>query len=473
MQIQFLGAAKTVTGSFFIITLNGKREKKKIAVDCGFFQNGGIIKQNQLPKSVNPEEIEAVLLTHAHGDHILKLPMLVANPSRAKRFQGNIYATAPTQDLGEIVFNDCAYLMQEEADRLKRKFGEDIDPLYTEEHIERVMKRFVQPVKYNVPVDIIPGVRATYFNAGHILGASSIRLEIDDGVQKTITFSGDIGNKGKPFIDDPEFPSASDFLVSECTYGDRNHKPIDLSVEEFYKAIRDTFNRGGNVFIPAFAIERTQEILYFIKGGIESGEIPKDTKVYLDSPMAIKATSVFNNHSEFYNQHAQELLKKGNSLFEFKNLKFSETRNDSMEINDIKGGAIVIAGSGMCNGGRILHHMKRNLGREECSFIFLNYAPPGSLPRQIIEKKLRAGHGIEYVKMFGIDYPIRAQIHTINGFSAHAGQKELLEWAEYAQDPQTIFLTHGSEKPMQTFAGELTKRGFNVEMPEQGQIYRI
>lgn len=472
MQIQFCGAARTVTGSFYLITLNGKHEKKKIAVDCGFFQNGGIIKHNQLPKGVNPEEIEAVLLTHAHADHTAKLPLLVANQSRGKRFQGNIFATAPTQDLTEIILNDSSHLMEEEADRLKRKFNEDIEPLYTEEHITRVMKRFAEPVEYNMPVHVIPGVRATYFNAGHILGASSIRLEIDDGVPKIITFSGDLGNKGKPFIDDPHFPDASDFVIEESTYGDRNHKSIDLSVEEFYKAIRDTFNRGGNVFIPAFAIERTQEILYFIKGGIESGEIPKDTKVFLDSPMAISATKVFENFPEFYNQHAQDLVKKGNSLFEFKNLEFSRTADDSKAINEIKGGAIVIAGSGMCNGGRIIHHIKRNLGKEESSFIFLNYAPPGSLPRQIIEKKLKA-HGLEYVKVFGTDYPIRAQIHTINGFSAHAGQEELLEWAEHTQNPQTIFLTHGSEKPMQTFAGELTKRGFNVEMPEPNQTYRI
>ena len=474
MEIGFYGAAQTVTGSLFVITLNSSHSKKKILIDSGLFQDGGIIKHNQLPGDLKPEEIEAVLLTHAHLDHTGRLPILVANPIKTKRFAGEIFATAPTQDLTQIVLNDCSFLMEEEVERRKKKYGEDIKPLYTEEHVARIMRRFTQPVEYNKPVDIIPGVvRATYFNAGHILGASSIRLEIDDGRAKVITFSGDIGNDGKPFIDDPVFPQTSDFVVEECTYGDRNHKPIDLSTAEFYSIIRETFNRSGNVFIPAFAIERTQEILYFIKQGIKSNEIPKDTKVFLDSPMAIEATSVFNRYPEFYSQKAQELIRSGYSLFDFETLQFSRTPADSKAINEVKGGAIIIAGSGMCNGGRILHHMKHNLGREECSFIFLNYAPPGSLPRQIVEKKFRAGNGTEYIRIYGFDIPIRAQIHTINGFSAHAGQRKLLEWAEHTENPQKIFLAHGSEKPMQTFAGELKARGFNVEMPEQNQTFRI
>ena len=473
-EIGIYGAAQTVTGSLSLITLNGNHNKKKILVDCGLFQNGGIIKHNQLPEDIKPEEIEAVLVTHAHVDHTGRLPILVANPSKSKRFSGQIFTTAPTQDLTEIVLNDCSYLMQEEAYRRKKKYGETIEPLYTDEHVERVMRRFTQPVNYNETVEIIPGiVRATFFNAGHILGAASIRLEIDDGVQKTITFSGDIGNDGKPFIDDPELPSASDFVVEECTYGDKNHKPLALSVEEFYGIIKDTFNRSGNVYIPAFAIERTQEILYYIKKGIESGDIPKTTKVFLDSPMAISATEVFNEYPEFYNSRARGLIEAGESLFNFDNLTFSNTSEDSKAINEIKGGAIIIAGSGMCNGGRILHHMRHNLGREECSFIFLNYSPPGSLPRQITEKKLRARNGIEYVNVFGFDIPIKAQIHTINGFSAHAGRTKLIQWAKHTRSPQTIFLNHGSIKPMQALASELTGRGFDVEMPKLNQKYRI
>ena len=474
MEIAFHGAAQTVTGSACLITLNGASKKKKILVDFGLFQNGGIIKHNQLPKDIKPEEIEAVVVTHAHVDHTGKLPMLVANPSKSKRFNGNIFSTAPTQDLTEIVINDCNYLMEEEVRKQERKYHETIEPLYTQEHIERIMRRFAPPVNYNETVEIIPrAVKATFFNAGHILGASSVRLEIDDGVQKSLTISGDIGNDGQPFIDNPAFPCASDFVVEECTYGDRNHKPIDLSVEELYSAIRNTFNRSGNVFIPAFAIERTQEVLYFIKKGLESGEIPKTTKVFLDSPMAIDVTNVFNKYPEFYNSYGRQLVSSGYSLFDFENLQFSRTSDDSKAINEIKGGAIIIAGSGMCNGGRIIHHIRHNLGRKECSFIFLNYAPPGSLPRQIIEKKLRAGKETEYVNVFGTDVPIRAQIHTINGFSAHAGQGKLIEWAEHTQNPEKIFLVHGSEKPMQTFAGELKARGFNVEMPELNQKFRV
>ena len=474
MEIGFYGAAQTVTGSLFLITLNGNHNKEKILVDCGLFQNGGIIKHNELPEDIKPEEIEAVILTHAHIDHTGRLPMLVTSPSRSKRFSREIFTTAPTQELTEIVLNDCCHLMQDETKRRKKKCTEKIEPLYTEEHVERVMKRFAKPVKYNETVEIIPSVvRATFFNAGHILGAASVRLDIDDGVQKTITFSGDIGNDGKPFIDDPELPSPSDFVIEECTYGDRDHKPIDLSVEEFYRIISNTFNNSGNVYIPAFAIERTQEILYYIKKGVESGDIPRDTKVFLDSPMAISATKVFNKYPEFYNSRAQGLIEAGESLFNFDNLTFSNTSEDSKAINEIKGGAIIIAGAGMCNGGRILHHIKHNLGRTECSFIFLNYSPPGSLPRQITEKKLRAGSDTEYISIYGTDTPIRAQIHTINGFSAHAGQKKLIEWAEHTQNPQKIFLNHGGIKPMQTFANALTARGFNVEMPVQNQKIRI
>jgi metallo-beta-lactamase family protein len=447
LKLSFHGADRGVTGSCHLVECAGRR----ILIDCGLYQGGRELEEeNAEPFGFDPTEIDYVLLTHAHLDHCGRLPLLVK-----RGFRGEIVTTAATRELSRLVMMDAAHLQEEEARRRVHghshhgKHAKLIPPLYSILDAFRVLDFFGRTAEYRQPVDLAPGVRATFFDAGHILGSASIYLELEEnGHRRSVLFSGDLGNVGRPILRSPVAPPKADVVVMETTYGDRLHKPFAPSVEEFYAAITDTFKRGGNVIIPTFALERAQEILYFLREGVEKGSLSRATQVFLDSPMAISATEIFERHPECYEPETAEMFREGHDPFHLQGLHFTRETPESIAINSIGGGAIIMAGSGMCTGGRIRHHLQHNLGRSECSVIFVGYAATGTLARHLID-------GNKEVRIHGEKLPVHASIYTINGFSAHADQAELLAWHNQIGGPARTFLIHGEEQTMSVFAAPL------------------
>lgn len=464
MKISFHGADRTVTGSCHLVECNGKR----ILIDCGLYQGGREIDEdNSGPFGFEPDDIDFLLLTHAHLDHCGRIPLLAR-----RGFRGEIITTAASRELAGLVMLDAAHLQEEEARYRQRKASRhgnhgarDISPLYSTLDALNALDFFGRKAVYNKTLELAPGIRATFLDAGHILGSASVFLQLDeDGRTRSVLFSGDLGNSGRVILRDPVKPPHADVVVMETTYGDRLHKQAGPSVQELYQAINDTFGRGGNVVIPTFALERSQEILYYLREGMEAGDIPHTTQVFLDSPMAISATEIFKRHTDCYDKEASGLFRQGRDPFMFRGLSFSREASDSMAINRIQGGAVVMAGSGMCTGGRVRHHLKHNLWRHDCSVVFVGFAAQNTLGRRIID-------GAKKVHIFGEEIPVRAHIYTIGGFSAHADQAELLGWYRQTGSPQTTFLVHGEEQSMQSFAKQLGNA--HVEMPETGQEYPL
>ena len=463
MKISFHGADRGVTGSCHLVECAGR----KLLIDCGLYQGGReLVEENTEPLGFDPARIDHVLLTHAHLDHCGRLPLLAKGG-----FRGEIVTTAASRELTRLVLLDSGHLQEEEAQYQSRKAARrgrherGTEPLYTVLDALNTMDSFGRTATYGRPIEVAPGVRATYLDAGHILGSASVFLELEEGGRRcTALFSGDLGNSGRPLLRDPVTPPAADVVVMETTYGDRRHKPLAPSVEELYRAIGDTFRRGGNVIIPTFALERAQEILYFLREGIEAGHLPRSTQVFLDSPMAISATAVFEHHPECYDEETAALFRSGRDPFSLPGLHFTRETKESMAINAVRGGAVIMAGSGMCTGGRVRHHLKHNLWREDSSVIFVGYAATGTLARSII-------NGAKEVHLFGEEIPVRAAIHTINGFSAHADQAELLAWHGRIGSVKRTFLVHGEAETMRHFAGLL--KGTQVEMPALHQEFEL
>ena len=463
MKLSFHGAAQGVTGSCHLLQCAGKR----ILVDCGFYQGSReLVEDNANDFGFDPASVDYLLLTHAHLDHCGRIPLLVN-----RGFTGEIITTAASRELARLVMMDAAGLQEEEARYRNRrahrrgKRGEDIVPLYTVLDALNAQENFGRVAHYDEPLQLAPGIRATYIDAGHILGSASILLELsEDGDDRRVLFSGDLGLGGRPILRDPAKPPQVDVVVMETTYGDRQHKQLEPSVEELYEAINTTTQRGGNVIIPTFALERSQELLFYLHAGKESGVLPKFLQVFLDSPMAISATRIFRNHPECYDKQTSELFNTGRDPFDFPGLHFTRETAESMAINQINGGAVIMAGSGMCTGGRVRHHLKRNLARDRSSIVFVGYAARGTLARQIID-------GAKSVNIFGEEYAVRAQIYTIGGFSAHAGQSELLAWHAGTGAPQRTFLVHGEKDSMTAFSRLL--KDTQVEMPELHQEFQL
>ena len=461
MKLSFHGADRDVTGSCHLVECAGRR----ILIDCGMYQGGHELDEdNADPFGFDAESIDFVLLTHAHLDHCGRLPLL------AKRgFSGEIITTAASRELTRLVVLDAAHLQEEDARYTTRKNQQrGIDPatatpLYTTLDALNCLDAFGRVAVYGKPLELAPGVRATFLDAGHILGSASILLELQEGEERRrVLFSGDLGNAGRPLLREP-VPALADVVVMESTYGDRCHKSLSLSVDELFHAVTDTFRRGGNVVIPTFAVERAQELLFFLREGHEQGRLPASLKVFLDSPMAISATEIFGRHPECFNARTKELFRDGRDPFHLPDLTFTRDSADSMAINRIQGGAIIMAGSGMCTGGRIRHHLRNNLGREQASVVFIGYAAKGTLARRIID-------GAKQVRIFSDEIRVKAQIYTIGGFSAHADQTELLEWHSHTRASRT-FLVHGDEEVMGKFAARLTNT--KVELPKQGQTIEL
>ena len=461
MKLSFHGADRDVTGSCHLVECAGRR----ILIDCGLYQGSHELDEdNAGPFGFDAAAIDIVLLTHAHLDHCGRLPLLVK-----RGFRGEIITTAASRELARLVLLDSAHL-QEEDFRRRGKFARrggkkpDAEPLYSMIDALGTFDAFGRVAEYGKPIDLADGVRATFLDAGHILGSASVFLELSEGDrQRRVLFSGDLGNGGRPILRDPARPPQSDAVVMESTYGDRLHKPLPPSVAELYQAIGEAFSRGGNVIIPTFALERAQELLYYLREGIEKNALSPSIQVFLDSPMAISATEIFRRHPECFDAEAMALFSKGHDPFALPGLHFVRETADSIALNRITGGAVIMAGSGMATGGRVRHHLKHNLWRHDSSVIFVGFAAKGTLARQIID-------GAKEVSIFGERIPVKAHIHTINGFSAHADQAELLAWQKETHAART-FLVHGEETTMQSFAAKLTDT--QVEMPTVGQTFEL
>jgi metallo-beta-lactamase family protein len=433
-------------------------------IDCGLYQGSReLAEENAEDFGFDPVSIDFVLLTHAHLDHCGRLPLLTK-----RGFRGEIISTMATCELARLVMLDAAHLQEEEVSNSHRlRHGANnkpAEPLYTVSNTLKSLESFKRSARYGEPIDLGEGIRATFVDAGHILGSASILLELTEADRTLrLLFSGDLGNGTDPLLPAPAPPPRADVVVIETTYGDRLHKPMDVSIDELYGAIFDTLGRGGNVIIPTFALERAQELLFLLKQGIEKSQFVPSMQIFLDSPMAISATEIFARYRESLQPEAAELFREGHDPLALPGLHFARERAESVALNNIRGGAIIMAGSGMATGGRVRHHLKHNISREECSVIFVGFAAKGTLARQIID-------GQNPVHILGDDFPVRARIRTLTGFSAHADQAGLLKWHGHTGAART-FLTHGEEDAMRAFAAQLGKT--QVEMPTPNQRFDI
>lgn len=456
MRVSFHGAAGGVTGSCHLIECAGRR----ILIDCGLFQGGHELEEeNAAPFGFDAAAIDTLLLTHAHLDHCGRIPLLVK-----RGFRGRIISTAATRDLARLVMMDSARLQEEEADRAARHPGRAHPAaLYGTLDALGAFDRFGKTATYGMPLTVAPGIVATFGNAGHILGSAWIRLELTEGATlRTILFSGDLGGPGRPLLADPDPAPPADALVIETTYGDRAHRSLDASVAELYAAVAEAVRHGGNAIIPTFALDRAQEVLFFLRQGERTGKIPRGLPVYLDSPMAITATEIYESHPEEFRASVKAMFDADREPLSPSGLQLVHDTKGSARLNNVRG-AVILAGSGMCTGGRIRHHLSHNLGHAENAIIFVGYAAAGTLARQIID-------GAKSVRLFGVEVPVRAKIHTINGFSAHADQADLLAWAATAK-AGTSFLVHGEAAAAQAFGHHL--HNTHVVIPRLHQSFDL
>ena len=462
MKISFHGADRSVTGSCHLVECAGKR----ILIDCGQHQGSRELDdENVAPFGFDAAAIDYVLLTHAHLDHCGRLPLLAI-----RGFRGEVIMTSASRELARLVMLDAAHLQEQDVRFRARSGGHDDashdnnKPLYSTLDALNCLDYFGRTAVYDQVFEVSAGVHATFIDAGHILGSASIFLELEEQSHSTsVLFSGDLGNAGCLLLRNPSKPPHAENVVMETTYGDRLHKPLGPSIDEFYEAITETFKRGGNVIIPTFALERAQELLYYLREGVTQGHFAKTMQVYLDSPMAISATEIYRHHPECFEPATAKMLQEGHDPFALPGLHFTRQTAESVAINSVHGGAIIMAGSGMCTGGRVRHHLQHNIGREDSSVVFVGYAANGTLARRIID-------GAKQVNIFGEDIPVRAHIYTINGFSAHADQAELLAWQGQTSAKRT-FLVHGEDDAMRQFAAHLANT--HIEMPEPNQVFEL
>ncbi len=442
MKITFCGAAETVTGSCHLIETNGVR----ILLDCGLFQGQREIRErNRAGFPFDPKTIDYVLLSHAHLDHVGLIPLLVKNG-----FHGEVVTTPPSAEIAKVILTDSAHIQVEDAAyraRKARRRGEKArPPLYDVGDVLDSLDAFRKPIPYEVPIVLKDGVEAVLHDAGHILGSATVELRAEG---KTVLYSGDLGNRHRPIVRDPKDPCEADTVLIESTYGDREHRTLDNSVAELREAIKTVIGRGGNLLIPSFALERTQEVLYELFLMWQKDELPK-CKIFLDSPLAIATTRIFSRHPDYFDVEGKELFSNVPNPFHFPPLHCTQTTDESKRINGVSEGSIIIAGSGMCTGGRIIHHLRHNLWREEAGVIFVGYQARGTIGRQIVD-------GAKKVNIFGEETAVRAQIWTVNGFSAHADQPILLDWLAKTRAKQ-VFLVHGEERSLKGFEKAINEK---------------
>jgi metallo-beta-lactamase family protein len=484
MKIHFLGAAQAVTGSCYILETVGHR----FSVDCGMHQgNKEIEKRNLNMDNYSPANLDFILITHAHIDHIGLLPRMVG-----AGYKGKIFATPPTMDLMKILLLDSAHIQEMEAEQRLRRglrrgkvgtpppsverrvktgpaaFYPPVErreagmeqPLYTTQDALNTFP-LITPVEYDTPFEPAPGIRVTYRNAGHILGSAFIEVEyVEDGKTTKIIFSGDLGRPDQLILRDPSKGGHADYLFLESTYGDRDHKSAETSRDELATAIAYSYKNKEKVIIPAFAVERTQQILYTLFLLDQEGKLPKDMPIYLDSPLAIQATEIFRKHPEYFDDDMKALLAKGQDPLSMPNLRFSQSAEESRALNTMAGSAIIISASGMANAGRIRHHLRHNLWRKGASIVFCGYQGEGTPGRKIVD-------GAKHITIFGEEVSVAAKVFTIGGFSAHAGQAEILQWLKSFDGTSTkVILIHGEVRALQTLSGIVHDQlGMEVHIP--------
>jgi len=457
MKIKFLGAARTVTGSCYALEVEGRR----FAVDCGMHQgNREIDKRNEDMQPYDPATLESILITHAHIDHSGLLPRLVKSG-----FTGPVYTTTPTRALLDIMLQDSAHIQEMEAQwrnqKNMRRGLQPIEPLYgMADAIKSI--GLIETRKYLEFFEPVPGVRARFLDAGHILGSAVIELFVQmNGKETKLVFSGDLGRPNQLLVQDPAVVGAADYLFMESTYGNRDHKDPQTSREELAEAIHYSYSRGEKVIIPAFAVERSQEVIYTLFILSKEGKLPADMPIYLDSPLAIKATEIFKNHPEYLDEDTRELINNGDHPLEFPNLHFTQTAEESMALNTMDKPAIIISASGMANAGRIKHHLRHNLWRKGASIVFTGFQAVGTPGRKIVD-------GAKRITILGDDVAVEAKVWTIGGFSAHAGQSQMIEWlSNFRNKAMKVFLMHGEVKAQEIFAELIRSRlGFEVHIPD-------
>jgi metallo-beta-lactamase family protein len=451
VRITCLGAAGSVTGSCYFVETPGGR---KILVDCGLFQGGRHMEaRNWENWGFDPAQIDILFLTHAHIDHSGRIPKLAKDG-----FTGRIITSPPTAELCNPLLLDSAHIQEMDAEwqsrKNRRQSKNDIMPLYTVEDAEACLSLF-SPVERDQLIEVETGVKARLRNAGHILGSSILELWIDEGGESMkIVFSGDLGRKDQLIVQDPHEIFNADYLFLESTYGNRQHRTFEDSKSELLEAIQYSTSHNEKIMIPAFAVERTQEILYVLGEFQRQGMMP-DIPIYLDSPLAIKATEIFRKNKKYYDKEAQAIVDEGFDPFDMPNLRFTLATKESIAINEKAGSAIVIAGNGMCTAGRIKHHLKHNLWRPGASLVIVGYQAGGTTGRRIVE-------GAKHVKVFGENVSVRAKVFTIGGFSAHADQNDLLQWAGHFETRPRVFLVHGEPAACQAL-GDKIKEIYNLD----------
>jgi metallo-beta-lactamase family protein len=459
-SLTFFGATGQVTGSCYLLETGSHR----ILLDCGLFQGSKETeKQNAADFPFDPASIDAVVLSHAHLDHCGRLPKLVKGG-----FKGTVFLTEASFPLLELMLRDAVHLQLRDTEwenkRRQRAGKKLLEPLYEEEDVEALLK-LRQPIAYSKEKEILAGITVSFHEAGHILGSAIVRLRMKDHDEvKTLVFSGDLGNPNSPLLRDPTVLTEADVLLLESTYGDRDHKPLENTLVELREALAEAAQSGGNVIIPAFAVGRTQDLIYWLGKIQRQGGLPQQ-QIYLDSPMAISASEIYASNTHLFNIDDPEFTKIAPRGWQawLNGLIYSQTAEESMAVNRIAGGAIIIAGSGMCNGGRIRHHLKYNLWRRNAHIIIAGFQAEGTLGRAIVDGKK------QYLKILGSEINVAAKIHTLGALSAHADQSQLLKWASHFKAPKPrLYLIHGEKTAALSLQTCFNRTGWNATIPKVG-----
>jgi metallo-beta-lactamase family protein len=464
MRLTFLGAAREVTGSMFLLEL----EAGSLLVDCGFFQ-GRREESRRRNRSIPRAAVaaDAAVLSHAHIDHSGSLPTLVK-----AGFTGSIYATPATRDLCACMLRDSARIQQADAAYLNRKYADDpdfarVEPVYDEDNVVRALGQFVS-IPYHRPFQPLSGVTGQFLNAGHILGSAELVLEVrEGGITRRLVFSGDLGRKGLPIIRDPEYPSPPiDYVVMESTYGDRLHGSVEQMHDDLERVVRRAVERGGKIIVPAFAVGRTQELVYALNELKGQGRLPP-IRIFVDSPLAINVTDVFKLHPECFDVEARAFLEQHGDIFGFDGIEYVSSREDSIRLNHLAGPAMIISAAGMAEAGRVLHHLRNHVEDERNTILIVGFMAQHTLGRRLVERRPR-------VRIWGVERDLRAHVEVLDSFSAHADRNDLLTYAERCgTGTRRFFLVHGEPQAQESLRDAMKKLGLEVDIPERGQSIEL